>query len=43
MDVLFSSPEAVLGDFCRSVIASRAYKDGACLIAFDEAHCVVDW
>ena len=43
VDVLFTSPEAILGDYGRSVIASRAYKDGVCLIALDEAHCVIEW
>ena len=30
-------------DFGRELLTSTIYQERACLLAFDEAHCIVEW
>ena len=43
IDVLFCSPESLMTDFGRELLTSTLYQESTCVLAFDEAHCIVEW
>nr|XP_006812853.1 PREDICTED: ATP-dependent DNA helicase Q-like SIM-like [Saccoglossus kowalevskii] len=41
--VVFCSPESIVRDPWRTMLGNAHYKERLCLLACDEAHCIVEW